>query len=105
MCPDAAFNEETGPLVLGPIAKERWIYSCGKQLLNRVIWAHGARGLRFTPFRPFNWFGPGLDDIGQSAPGSARVVNQFLGHLLRGEPVQLVDGGHQRGSFAYIDNV
>jgi len=104
MCPDAAFNEDRSPLVLGPIAKERWIYSCSKQLLDRVIWAMGGRGLRFTLFRPFNWFGPGLDDIAEAAPGSARVVTQFMGHLLRGEPLQLVDGGHQRRAFTYIDD-
>jgi nucleoside-diphosphate-sugar epimerase len=104
MCEDAAFNEKTSRLVLGPIAKERWIYSCCKQLLDRVIWAYGREGLRFTIFRPFNWFGPNLDDIRRSAPGSARVVTQFLGHLLRGQPVQLVDGGQQCRTFTYIDD-
>jgi nucleoside-diphosphate-sugar epimerase len=104
MCEDAAFNEKTSRLVLGPIAKERWIYSCCKQLLDRIIWAYGREGLRFTIFRPFNWFGPNLDDIRQSAPGSARVVTQFLGHLLRGQSIQLVDGGQQRRTFTYIDD-
>lgn len=104
MCEDAAFNEKTSRLVLGPIAKERWIYSCCKQLLDRIIWAYGREGLRFTIFRPFNWFGPNLDDIRQSAPGSARVVTQFLGHILRGQPIQLVDGGEQRRTFTYIDD-
>jgi nucleoside-diphosphate-sugar epimerase len=32
------------------------------------------------------------------------VVTQFLGHLLRGEPLHLVDGGRQRRSFTYIDD-
>ena len=104
MCDDERFNEETSRLVLGPIPKERWIYACSKQLLDRVIWAYGQRGLRFTIFRPFNWFGPNLDDIRQSAPGSARVVTQFLGHLLRREPIQLVDGGRQRRTFTYLDD-
>jgi nucleoside-diphosphate-sugar epimerase len=36
MCGDAEFDEETSHLVLGPIYKERWIYSCSKQLLDRV---------------------------------------------------------------------
>ena len=59
MCEDEAFNEETSNLVLGPISKHRWIYSCSKQLLDRVIWAYGKQqGLRFTLFRPFNWVGP-----------------------------------------------
>lgn len=104
MCSDEYFNEETSPLVLGPISKERWMYSCGKQMLDRVIWAYGSKGLQFTLFRPFNWFGPNLDDIKTSAKGSARVITQFLGHLLRGEPISLVDGGRQRRCFTYIDD-
>ena len=104
MCTDKAFNEETSPLVLGPISKQRWIYSCSKQLLDRVIYALGQQGLHFTLFRPFNWIGPNLDDINTPKEGSSRVVTQFLGHLLRGEPIRLVDGGHQRRSFTYIDD-
>jgi nucleoside-diphosphate-sugar epimerase len=97
MCDDEAFNEETSNLVLGPISKHRWIYSCSKQLLDRVIWAYGQQqGLRFTLFRPFNWVGPNLDHIETAKEGSSRVVTQFLGHLMRGEPLRLVDGGSQR---------
>ena len=104
MCSDKVFSEETSPLVLGPIRKERWIYACAKQLLDRVIWAYGHQGLRFTLFRPFNWIGPKLDDITTPKEGSSRVVTQFLGHLLRGEPIRLVDGGRQRRCFTYIDD-
>ena len=94
MCEDEAFNEETSNLVLGPISKHRWIYSCSKQLLDRVIWAYGKQqGLRFTLFRPFNWVGPNLDHIETAKEGSSRVVTQFLGHLMRSEPLRLVDGG------------
>jgi UDP-4-amino-4-deoxy-L-arabinose formyltransferase/UDP-glucuronic acid dehydrogenase (UDP-4-keto-hexauronic acid decarboxylating) len=96
MCQDESFNEETSNLVLGPISKQRWIYACSKQLLDRVIWAYGQQGLRFTLFRPFNWVGPNLDDIESAKEGSSRVVTQFLGHLMRGEPIRLVDGGAQR---------
>ncbi len=105
MCPDARFSETTSPLVYGPIHKQRWIYACAKQLLDRVIWAYGRdRGLRFTLIRPFNWIGPGLDRIDAPKEGSSRVVTQFLGHLLRGEPIRLVNGGKQRRSFTYIDD-
>jgi len=104
MCTDPVFSEETSPLVLGPIRKERWIYACAKQLLDRVIWAYGNQGLSFTLFRPFNWIGPKLDDITTPKEGSSRVVTQFLGHLLRGEPIRLVDGGRQRRCFTYIDD-
>jgi nucleoside-diphosphate-sugar epimerase len=105
MASDREFNEETTSLVLGPINKQRWIYSCAKQLLDRVIYAYGqTAGMEFTLFRPFNWIGPNLDDPATPKEGSSRVVSQFLGHLLRGEPLRLVDGGRQRRSFTYIDD-
>src|SRR5476651_518791 len=64
MSQDAIFDEEASNLVLGPIHKQRWIYSCSKQLLDRVIYAYGIRdGLDYTLFRPFNWVGPRLDNI------------------------------------------
>jgi nucleoside-diphosphate-sugar epimerase len=105
MCPDPAFDEDTSTLVYGPIRKQRWIYSCSKQLLDRVIWAYGeAEGLRFTLVRPFNWIGPHLDDIESPKEGSSRVLTQFLHNILYGEPIKLVDGGHQRRSFTYISD-
>jgi nucleoside-diphosphate-sugar epimerase len=105
MSPDAEFHPYQTNLVLGPIDKTRWIYSCAKQLMDRVIWAYGAQqGLRFTLFRPFNWIGAGLDSISTPKEGSSRVVTQFLGHIVRGENIQLVDGGAQRRAFTYIDD-
>ncbi len=105
MCPDPEFDEEKSPLVYGPIRKQRWIYSCSKQLLDRVIWAYGeAEGLRFTLFRPFNWIGPHLDDVDSPKEGSSRVLTQFLHNVLYGEPIKLVDGGAQRRSFTYISD-
>jgi nucleoside-diphosphate-sugar epimerase len=105
MCRDESFDPDASDLVLGPINKPRWIYSCAKQLMDRVIWGYGMQeGLNFTLFRPFNWIGAGLDSINTAKEGSSRVVTQFLGHLVRGEPIQLVDGGSQRRSFTYIDD-
>ncbi|WP_298137547.1 bifunctional UDP-4-keto-pentose/UDP-xylose synthase [Acidiferrobacter sp.] len=104
MSADTPFNEETSHLVLGPIHKQRWIYSCSKQLMDRVIYAYGKEGLRFTLFRPFNWIGPKLDNILEPKEGSSRVLTQFLGNILRGKDIQLVDGGNQRRSFTYIDD-
>ena len=104
MCGDKEFDEESSPLVLGPIPKERWIYSCSKQLLDRVIWAYGRQGLSFTLFRPFNWIGPRLDSIETAKEGSSRVVTQFIANLYLGEPIQLVDGGQQRRCFTYVDD-
>ena len=42
MSTDREFDEESSNLVLGPIEKQRWIYSCSKQLLDRVIYAYGT---------------------------------------------------------------
>src|SRR5512137_1570818 len=105
MSPDREFDEENSPLMLGPINKERWIYSCAKQMLDRVIYAYGAHeGLRYTLFRPFNWIGPKLDSISTAKEGSSRVLTQFLYNILAGEPIQLVDGGSQRRSFTFIED-
>ena len=105
MCRDAEFDPYASELVLGPIDKQRWIYSCSKQLMDRVIWAYGSMGqLDFTLFRPFNWIGAGLDSIHTPKEGSSRVITQFLGHIVRGEPIKLVDGGGQKRAFTYIDD-
>ncbi|VBB46321.1 hypothetical protein TRIP_B40229 [uncultured Desulfatiglans sp.] len=39
MCTDDEFDEHRSNFVLGPIHKQRWIYSCSKQMLDRVICA------------------------------------------------------------------
>jgi len=99
------FDEEETPLVMGPIHKQRWIYACSKQLLDRVIYAYGQRdGLPFTLFRPFNWIGPRLDNIWAPKEGSSRVLTQFIGNILRRSDIYLVDGGSQRRCFLYIDD-
>lgn len=73
--------------------------------MDRVIWGYGMQeGLNFSLFRPFNWIGPGLDSIYTPKEGSSRVVTQFLGHIVRGENISLVDGGHQKRAFTYIDD-
>jgi len=105
MCADAEFDPYESNLVLGPIDKQRWIYACSKQLMDRVIWAYGSMGrLDFTLFRPFNWIGAGLDSIHTAKEGSSRVITQFLGHIVRGEPIHLVDGGGQKRAFTYVDD-
>ena len=105
MCDDAAFDPEKSNLVLGPINKPRWIYACAKQLMDRVIHAYGMQqGLDYTLFRPFNWIGSGLDSINTAKEGSSRVITQFLGHIVRGEPIKLVDGGTQKRAFTDIDD-
>jgi nucleoside-diphosphate-sugar epimerase len=105
MSQDELFHPYESNLVLGPIAKPRWIYACAKQLLDRVIAAYGQQhGLKYTLFRPFNWIGSGLDSLHTQKEGSSRVVTQFLGHIVRGEDIKLVDGGLQRRSFTDISD-
>ena len=105
MCRDEEFDPDRSELVLGPIDKPRWIYACAKQLMDRVIHAYGMQeGLDYTLFRPFNWIGAGLDSINTAKEGSSRVITQFLGHIVRGEPIKLVDGGTQKRTFTYIDD-
>lgn len=105
MCHDDEFDSEESELICGPINKPRWIYSCAKQLMDRVIWGYGMEsGLNFTLFRPFNWIGAGLDSIHTPKEGSSRVVTQFFGHIVRGENISLVDGGQQKRAFTYIDD-
>jgi nucleoside-diphosphate-sugar epimerase len=105
MSPDKEFDPDASALVYGPINKPRWIYACAKQLMDRVIWAYGMQHkLDFSLFRPFNWIGAGLDNMSTAKEGSSRVVTQFFGHIVRGENIQLVDGGKQKRSFTYIDD-
>lgn len=102
MCTDPNFDEDTSNLIVGPINKQRWIYSVSKQLLDRVIWAYGQKGLRFTLFRPFNWMGPRLDRLDSARIGSSRAITQLILHLVEGTPIRLVDGGAQKRCFTDV---
>lgn len=105
MCEDQEFDEENSVLVTGPIHKERWIYSTSKQLLDRVIYAHGKhKNLSYSLFRPFNWYGPRLDDVFNPKQGGSRVLTQFIGNILRGEHIYLVNGGQQKRCFTYVED-
>jgi UDP-4-amino-4-deoxy-L-arabinose formyltransferase/UDP-glucuronic acid dehydrogenase (UDP-4-keto-hexauronic acid decarboxylating) len=105
MCDEENFDEDRSNLVLGPINKQRWIYSCSKQLLDRVIWAYGqSEGLRFTLFRPFNWIGPRLDSLDSARIGSSRAITQLILNLVEGTPIQLIDGGEQKRCFTDVDD-
>jgi UDP-apiose/xylose synthase len=99
-------QEDQTSLLLGPIGKERWSYACAKQLLERLIWAYGRHhDLRFSIIRPFNVIGPRMDFIqGLDGEGLPRVLACFIGALLVGEPLKLVNGGMQRRSFIYVED-
>ncbi|MCU7783163.1 bifunctional UDP-4-amino-4-deoxy-L-arabinose formyltransferase/UDP-glucuronic acid oxidase ArnA [Lelliottia amnigena] len=105
MCSDKVFDEDHSNLIVGPINKQRWIYSVSKQLLDRVIWAYGEKeGLRFTLFRPFNWMGPRLDNLNAARIGSSRAITQLILNLVEGSPIKLIDGGRQKRCFTDISD-
>jgi nucleoside-diphosphate-sugar epimerase len=105
MCPEGELSEETSTMVYGPIEKQRWIYACSKQLLDRVIYAYGVRdNVDYTLFRPFNWIGPKLDNVFEPKEGSSRLFTQFISNVIFQKPIQLVDGGKQGRSFTFIDD-
>ncbi|MBP8303093.1 MAG: bifunctional UDP-4-amino-4-deoxy-L-arabinose formyltransferase/UDP-glucuronic acid oxidase ArnA [Phycisphaerae bacterium] len=103
MCDEKEFDEDNSRLILGPIRMQRWIYSCCKQLIDRVIWAYGQKeGLKFTLFRPFNWIGPRLDSLTSARIGSSRAITQLILNLVEGTPILLIDGGCQKRCFTDI---
>ncbi|WMY72981.1 bifunctional UDP-4-amino-4-deoxy-L-arabinose formyltransferase/UDP-glucuronic acid oxidase ArnA [Buttiauxella selenatireducens] len=105
MSTDKVFDEDNSNLIVGPINKQRWIYSVSKQLLDRVIWAYGEKeGLRFTLFRPFNWMGPRLDNLNAARIGSSRAITQLILNLVEGSPIKLIDGGRQKRCFTDISD-
>ena len=101
----ALFSENTTDFILGPVNKHRWIYSCAKQLLERVVHAYGLRGgLSWTIVRPFNFIGPKIDYLTFQQDGNPRVFSHFMSALLEGTHMKLVDGGHHRRCYTYIDD-
>ncbi|MDQ0203563.1 bifunctional UDP-4-keto-pentose/UDP-xylose synthase [Pectinatus haikarae] len=95
--------EDESTLTLGPIKKSRWIYSCSKQMMDRVIFAFGQeKNLPFSIFRPFNWVGPGLDTFKDAAEHKARSITQFIYDILYTGKINLVGGGAQKRSFIWV---
>ena len=74
MCPDKEFDEDNSTLILGPIHKQRWIYSCSKQLLDRVIWAYGEQEAAVHPVPPLQL------DRAQAGQPRHRQGRQLPGH-------------------------
>jgi nucleoside-diphosphate-sugar epimerase len=101
----AVFSEDVTNFILGPVNRHRWIYSCAKQLLERVIHAYGMKeGLNWTVVRPFNFIGPKIDYLTTKQEGNPRVFSHFMTALLEGTRMKLVDGGHSKRCYTYIDD-
>lgn len=105
-CPKyGLFSEDKSDFILGPLGKHRWIYACAKQLLERVLHAHGIEhGFNYTIIRPFNFIGPKIDYLLNETDGIPRVFSFFMDSLISGKPMQLVDGGRHRRCYTYIDD-
>lgn len=101
------FNEDETNCVTGPIRNHRWIYSSTKQLLDRLIFAHGRNDhLDFTIVRPFNVIGPLIDHVMvDPEDGAPRVFSYFMSALINGEPLQLVDGGRALRTFIHVSDL
>ena len=100
------FTEDGSNLTMGPVQNSRWIYACAKQLLERIIVAHGQReALNYVIIRPFNFVGPKIDYLVPAGTvGGPRVFSHFMSALLTGGPLQLVGGGLAHRSYTYIDD-
>jgi UDP-apiose/xylose synthase len=97
-------DSQTGCL-LGPLSESRWSYAAAKQLLERRIAAHDGQIWPWTIIRPFNFIGPRMDYLPQSADeDTPRVLAQFLSCLQRGEPLPVVDQGLAKRCFTDIED-
>ncbi|MBL8695449.1 MAG: NAD-dependent epimerase/dehydratase family protein [Planctomycetes bacterium] len=91
--------KEYGDRLLGPTAIDRWCYSTSKAAGEHFCFAYGKFGLPVVILRYFNVYGPKLDKIDRG-----RVMTIFMGQLLRGEPLTIVNDGRQTRAFTYIDD-
>lgn len=98
-------DEETSPLLLGPVSSLRWSYACAKQMLERYIMAlHHEQGLAYTIIRPFNFLGTRMDFLpGRDGEGVPRVLACFTAALLDRMPLSLVEGGASRRTFLAVE--
>ena len=101
-------DEETTPMIMGPVSAQRWCYACAKQLVERLIYAHGTQNnLKFTIVRPYNWIGPRMDyipGVDGKDDGQPRVLASFMTALMKGEPLVLVNGGQVYRTFCFIED-
>ncbi|MGM0574808.1 MAG: DegT/DnrJ/EryC1/StrS family aminotransferase [Myxococcota bacterium] len=85
--------------VYGPSSYARWSYAVSKSAGEHYAHALRRRGLRVAILRYFNVYGPEMD-----RPGEGRVISRFVGDLLDGRPLTLVDGGEAVRAFCYVDD-
>lgn len=94
-------TEDSSDLTFGAVTASRWSYATAKLLTERYI--AGLNGLLWTVVRPFNFVGPYMDFMpGVDGNGIPRVLANFSSALVRGEPLNLVNGGKARRSFTSV---
>jgi UDP-apiose/xylose synthase len=100
------FSEDDSDLIMGPIENHRWIYATAKQLLERMVHAHGMENdLDWTLIRPFNFIGREMDYLIEDPDaGTPRVFASFMSALLYDHPMYLVDGGENQRAFTHISD-
>ena len=100
------FSEDSSDLIMGPVENHRWIYATAKQLLERMVHAHGIENdLDWTVVRPFNFIGREMDYlIEEPDAGTPRVFASFMSALLYDHSMYLVDGGENRRTFTHISD-
>jgi len=95
-------------MIMGPVSAQRWCYACAKQLVERLIYAHGTENnLKFTIVRPYNWIGPRMDyipGVDGKDDGQPRVLASFMTALMKGEPLVLVNGGEVYRTFCFVED-
>ena len=103
---DEVFSEDGSDLIMGPVENHRWIYATAKQLLERMVHAHGLENdLDWTIIRPFNFIGREMDYlIEEPDAGTPRVFASFISALLYDHPMYLVDGGENERAFTHISD-
>ena len=97
---DEEYNDDTSDLIMGPVQKQRWIYASSKQLLERIIYAHGLKGdLDYSIIRPFNFVGPRFDYlVPAGSKGGPRVFSHFLSTVAASIAASRTSTTHRRRS-------
>jgi len=91
---------ETDDLLIGSPFHSRWSYACSKLLDEFYLMAfHHACGLRGTVVRFFNTVGPRQTGM------YGMVIPRFVGHALKGEPLQVYGDGGQSRCFCHVLDV
>jgi UDP-glucuronate decarboxylase len=77
----------------------RACYDEGKRAAETLFFEYARQGVEVRVARIFNTYGPRM------SPEDGRVVSNFVGQALRGEPLTLYGTGEQTRSYCYVDDL